>query len=79
MEAEATPLYEGYHNRCSVRRQRETKAHGVALFQHYCSIVAERYFTILALVHRPALNYKRGGWHSKQARRKTQREKEIEQ
>jgi hypothetical protein len=44
-------------------------AHGVALFQHCCNTVAEYNFTILDLVYRPSLNYKRRGWHRKTARR----------
>jgi hypothetical protein len=38
---------------------------------HYCNTVAKCHFTILALVHWPSLNYKRGGWHREWARRNT--------
>jgi hypothetical protein len=42
----------------------------VALFRHCCSTIAQRNFTILALVHWPSLNYKRRGWHRKQGDKK---------
>jgi hypothetical protein len=38
----------------------------VALFWNCCTTVVGRHFTILTLVHRLSLNYKRGGWHRKQ-------------